>query len=119
MTRTRFLAGAPTLGLLLAAAPAVLADSHDLDTEDVAAAEAFDPSTAAEWNQDEALILYGQLEEALAAMGVAEEDMAAAIDFLDGEFGGPGGDDEAEDAEMGDDEFGKNEEDEAVSDEDA
>ena len=41
-TLNRSLAGALTLSLLLAAAPAVLADSHDLDTEDVAAAEAFE-----------------------------------------------------------------------------
>ena len=106
MNKMRLLSGLLAVSLAIAAAPGVMAETHDLDAEDVAAAEAFDPATVPEWNQDEALILYGQLQERLVAMGVTEEDMAAAIQFLDGEFLSQQGDD------PDDDEFGQAEEDE-------
>ena len=104
MSKTRFTVLFLTLALAFAATPAVLADSHDLDAEDVAGAEEWTPESggASEWNEDEALILYQQFKEGLAAMGVAEEDTADAVEYLDG----IAGQSEEEEPEMGDDEFG-------------
>ena len=104
MSKTRFTALSLTLMLALATTPAVLADSHDLDAEDVAGAEEWTPESggATEWNEDEALILYVQLKEALGAMGVAEEDTTDAVEYLDG----IAGQSEGAEPEMGDDEFG-------------
>ncbi len=103
-----------TLTLALAGTAAVVADSHEAAT--------FDPASVEEWNQDEALILYQQLQERLLAMGVAEEDVAAAVDYLGETFGNLSEADVDEllagrmladsDADMGDDEFGQAEEDE-------
>jgi hypothetical protein len=114
MTRKILGALALTLALALAGAPAVLADSHE--------GESFDPASVEEWNQDEALILYQALQERLLAMGVAEEDMAAAVDYVGETFGNLSEADVDEllagqmlsesEAEMGDDEFGGSEEDE-------
>jgi rRNA maturation endonuclease Nob1 len=67
-----------TLAFALASAPAVLADSHE--------GESFDPASVEEWNQDETLILYQALENRLLAMGVAQEDMDAAMEYLQGEL---------------------------------
>ena len=106
MTRTRLITLLLTMALALATAPAVLAQDEESST--------FDPANIEEFNEDEALIIYGLLRDRLAAYGVAEEDMVAAIDWLDGEFltqrGDEGGADS--DAETGDDEFGKSEGDE-------
>lgn len=103
-----------TLTLALAGTAAVVADSHEGET--------FDPASVEEWNQDEALILFQQLQERLLAMGVAEEDVDAAVDYLSETFGNLSEADVDEllagqmlaesDAEMGDDEFGQAEEDE-------
>jgi hypothetical protein len=103
MSKTRLTALFLTLMLAFAATPAVLADSHDLDAEDVAGAEEWTPESggATEWNEDEALILYTQFKEALGAMGVAEEDTADAVEYLDG----VAGQSEEDEPEMGDDEF--------------
>jgi hypothetical protein len=104
MSKTRFTVLFLTLMLAFAATPAVLADTHDLDAEDVAAGEGWTPESAGatEWNEDEALILYKQFQEELAALGVAEEDTADAVEYLDG----IAGQSEEEEPEMGDDEFG-------------
>ena len=104
MSKTRFTALSLTLALALAATPAVLADTHDLEAEDVAGDEEWTPETggATEWNEDEALILWVQLKEALGAMGVADEDTADAVEYLDGIAGQSEGDD----PELGDDECG-------------
>ena len=103
-----------TLTLALAGTAAVVADSHEGET--------FDPASVEEWNQDEALILFQQLQERLLAMGVAEEDVDSAVDYLSETFGNLSEADVDEllagrmlaesDAEMGDDEFGQAEEDE-------
>ncbi len=95
MSRTRFLTLFLTLALALATAPAVMAQEEEA---------AFDPASVAEFNEDEALIIYGLLRDRLAAYGVAEEDMVAAIDWMDGEF--------LSQERSGDDEFGQAEEDE-------
>ncbi len=97
MSRSRFLTLLLTLALVLATAPAVMAQEEEA---------MFDPANVAEFNEDEALILYGQLREALIEMGVPIEELGAAIDFLDGEFLSQAGDD------PDDDEFGQAEEDE-------
>jgi len=105
MPRARFLTLLLTLALLLAAAPAVVAQEEE---------STFDPASVAEFNEDEALIIYGLLRDRLAAYGVAEEDTFAAIEWLDDEFLSQRGDEDGaeSDAETGDDEFGKSEEDE-------
>ena len=107
MTKTRLVTLLLTLALALAGTTAVLADDHDLDAEDVAEADEWTPESAgaAEWNEDEALILYQQFKEGLAAMGVAEEDTADAVEYLDG----IAGQSEEDEPEMGDDEFGDDE----------
>ena len=114
MIRKALSALALTLTLALAGTAAVVADSHEGET--------FDPASVEEWNQDEALILFQQLQERLLAMGVAEEDVDAAVDYLSETFGNLSEADVDEllagqmlaesDAEMGDDEFGQAEEDE-------
>lgn len=114
MIRKALSALALTLTLALAGTAAVVADSHEGET--------FDPASVEEWNQDEALILFQQLQERLLAMGVAEEDVDAAVDHLSETFGNLSEADVDEllagqmlaesDAEMGDDEFGQAEEDE-------
>lgn len=114
MVKKALSALALTLTLALAGTAAVVADSHEGET--------FDPASVEEWNQDEALILFQQLQERLLAMGVAEEDVDAAVDYLSETFGNLSEADVDEllagqmlaesDAEMGDDEFGQAEEDE-------
>lgn len=105
MSKARFLTLLLTLALLLTAAPAVVAQEEEA---------AFDPASVAEFNEDEALIIYGLLRDKLASYGVAEEDTFAAIDWLDDEFLTQRGDEDGAeaDAETDDDEFGKSEEDE-------
>jgi len=105
MSRTRFLTLFLTLALVLATVPAVMAQEEEATT--------FDPASVSEFNEDEALIIYGLLRDRLAAYGVAEEDMVAAIDWLDGEFltQERSGDDEfgqaeGDEPELGDDEAG-------------
>ena len=95
MTKTRLLTGLLALSMVLATAPAVMAQEEEA---------AFDPTSVAEFNEDEALIIYGLLRDRLAAYGVAEEDMVAAIDWMDGEF--------LSQERSGDGEFGQAEEDE-------
>ena len=104
MSKARFIVLFLTLMLALAATPAVFADDHDLDAEDVAGGEEWNPESAGatEWNEDEALILYAQFQEALGALGVAEEDTADAVEYLDG----IAGQSEEEEPDLGDDEFG-------------
>ena len=114
MSRKALGALALTLTFALSGTAAVVADSHEGET--------FDPASVEEWNQDEALILYQALENRLLAMGVAGEDVSAAIDYLGETFGNLSEADIDEllagqmladsDAEMGDDEFGQAEEDE-------
>ena len=125
MTRRTLITVLLTLAFALAGTPAVLADSHE--------GQSFDPSSIEEWNQDEALILYQALENRLLAMGVAEEDLDAAIGYLGGELANLSEEDledlaeasaamglmdeltaeeEGEDVDMGDGEFGQDEEDE-------
>ena len=95
MSKSRFLTLFLTLALALATTPAVMAQEEEA---------AFDPASVADFNEDEALIIYGLLRDRLAAYGVAEEDMVAAIDWMDGEF--------LSQERSGDDEFGQAEEDE-------
>ena len=104
MSKARITALLLTLALAFAATPAVLADDHDLDAEDLSGGEEWTPETggATEWNEDEALILWVQFKEALGAMGVADEDMDDAVEYLDG----VAGQSEEDEPEMGDDEFG-------------
>jgi uncharacterized cupredoxin-like copper-binding protein len=113
MKKTRLLAGLLALSLALATAPAAMAQEE---------ASTFDPSSISEADQDEALIAYLALEEELLAAGVAEEDIAAANEWLRGEAANIP---EAQRDEMlaaamladrdgGDDEFGKAEEDEPI-----
>ena len=114
MTRTRLITLLLTLAFALASAPAVLAQEEE--------PAAFDPASVEEWNEDEALILYQALENKLLAMGVAGEDVSAAVDYLGETFGNLNPQEVEEllaaqmlsdsDAEMGDDEFGRAEEDE-------
>ena len=114
MTKTRLITLLLTLALALGTSTAVLADSHE--------EMAFDLSSIPEVNQDEALILFHQLQEKLLAAGVSEGDVGAAIDALEAEYGNLSEADMDEllaaqmlsesEAEMGDDEFGKAEEDE-------
>ena len=114
MSKTRLTALFLTLMLAFAATPAVLADSHEGD---------FDPATVPEFNQDEALILFQQLQERLVAMGVEEGQIGSAVGYLSTVFGNMSEADvegliassmlaERSDAEMGDDEFGDDEGDE-------
>ena len=114
MTRKALSALALSVALALSGTAAVVADSHEGET--------FDPASVEEWNQDEALILFQQLQEELLAMGVAPEDMGAAVTYLEEDFSKLSEADVDEllagrmlsdsDAEMGDDEFGDSEEDE-------
>jgi hypothetical protein len=114
MTRKALSALALSVALALAGTAVVVADSHEGET--------FDPASVEEWNQDEALILFQQLQEKLLAMGVAPEDMGGAVAYLEETFGNLSEADVDEllagqmlaesDAEMGDDEFGQAEEDE-------
>jgi hypothetical protein len=107
MTRTRLVSLLLTVALALASTSAVLADSHDAD---------FDPATVPEFNQDEALILFQQLQERLLAMGVGEGEVGSAVAYLEETLGNMSEADVDEllagsmladsDAEMGDDEFG-------------
>lgn len=121
MSRTRLVALLLTLALALAAAPAVLAQEED-PAADTGSTTAFDLSSIPEANQDEALILLHALREKLIAAGVSEGDVGAAIDSLEAEYGNLSEADMDEllaaqmlsdsEAETGDDEFGKAEEDE-------
>jgi hypothetical protein len=114
MTRKTLSALALTLALALASAPAALADSHEGET--------FDPANVPEMNQDEALILYLQWRENMLAAGVAAEDLGGAAAYFEEAAGNLSEADVDEllagrmlsdsDAETGDDEFGKAEEDE-------
>ena len=108
MTKARLITMLLTLALALAASPAVLADSHE--------GEPFDPASVAEFNEDEALILYLQWREHMLAAGVAGEDLDEAAAYFEGEAANLSEADVDEllaarmladsDAEMGDDEFG-------------
>ena len=114
MTRARLVTILLTLALAFAGTSAVLADSHEGD---------FDPETVPEFNQDEALILFQQLQERLVAMGVEEGQVGSAVGYLSTVFGNMSEADvegliassmlaERSDADMGDDEFGDDEGDE-------
>ena len=111
MTKSRLVTLLLTLALAFAGTSAVLVVSHE--------GEAFDPASVPEFNQDEALILYQQLQERLLAMGVSGEGMGGAVAYLAETFGNMSEADVDEllagsmladsDAELGDDEFGDDE----------
>ncbi len=121
MTKTRLITLLLTLALALASTSAVLAQEESPAPEE-SSATAFDPASVEEWNEDEALILYQQLEEYLLLAGVAEEDIPAAVDYIEETYGNLSPQDVEEllaaqmladsDADMGDDEFGQAEGDE-------
>ena len=113
MSKTRILTLLLTLALMLTSATAVMAQEETT---------AFDLSNIPETQQDEALILFHQLQEKLLAAGVSEGDVGAAVDSLETEYGNLSEADMDEllaaqmmsdsEAETGDDEFGKTEEEE-------
>jgi hypothetical protein len=126
MKKTRLLTGLLALSLALATAPAVMAQDEEASPEAATTGETFDPSSISEADQDEALIAYLALEEELLAAGVAEEDIAAANEWLRGEAANipEAQRDEMlaaamlEDRDGGDDEFGKAEQDELIGGDD-
>jgi hypothetical protein len=85
MYKTRFLTPVLTLALVLAMAPAVVAQDESAAPEAAASAEPFDPAMVPEFQQDEALIAYALFRDELLAMGVAEEDIGEATAYLEGE----------------------------------
>jgi len=121
MYKTRLLTLMLALALALATAPAVMAQDESPAADDGTSA-AFDPSSIPEVNQDEALIVLHQLRESLLAAGIAGEDLDEAVDWLAAEAANLSEADVDEllagkmladsEAEAGDDEFGKAEEDE-------
>jgi gas vesicle protein len=84
MTRARLITLLLTLALVLASAPAVMAQDESPAAEGETSA-GFDPATIPEANQDELLIAYLALREEILAAGVAAEDVGAAMDWLAGE----------------------------------
>jgi hypothetical protein len=113
--------------LAISLAAAELVTSPVVSSYAAASAETFDPSGIPEVNQDEALIAYLAMEDELAAGGVTDEDMAAATDWLASEATdiSQAQYDELLAAKMlrdsesvGDDEFGKAEEDELIGGDD-
>jgi hypothetical protein len=142
MKKTRLLTGLLALSLVLATAPAVMAQDEsaapEASPDAAASAEPFDPANVPEFQQDEALAAYLiweeemvaadvavedatlMLEEELLAAGVAEEDIPAATAWLVDETANLSEKDVEElmaakmlaDREGDDDEFGKAEEDE-------
>jgi hypothetical protein len=85
MYKTRLLTPVLTLALVLAMAPAVVAQEAEASPDAAASAEPWDPAMVPEFQQDEALIAYALFRDELLAMGVAEEDIGAATAYLEGE----------------------------------
>jgi hypothetical protein len=85
MSKTRFLGLVLSSALVLAAAPAVMAQDESPAPDAAATAETWDPANVPEFQQDEALIAYALFREELLAMGVAEEDLGEATAYLEGE----------------------------------
>ena len=115
-----------TLAFALAGATAAMA-------QDESPAPAYDPPAVEEWDEDEALIFYGQLQERLLEMGVAEEDLDEALAYLQATYADLSDEDKealaeawaardvmqemteeeaGEEVDMGDEEFGQAEEEE-------
>ena len=85
MTKTRLATLLLTLALALATAPAVVAQDESPAPEE-AGAPSFDPSGIEGWDEEAGLLLMHEMNEALRLMGVAEEDLDAAVDYLQGAY---------------------------------
>ncbi len=85
MSKTRFSTLVLSLALVLATAPAVVAQEEEASPEAATTEQTFDPASVPEFNQDEALAAYAIFREELLAMGVAEEDLAEATAYLESE----------------------------------
>jgi hypothetical protein len=89
MSKIRFLTPVLTLALVLATAPAVMAQDEsaapDASPDAAAAAEPFDPASVPEFQEDEALAAYLLFRNELLEMGVPEEDLGEAAVYLEGE----------------------------------
>ena len=86
MTKARLLALPLTLALALAGTSAVMAQDESPAPEE-ASTSVLDAAEVNEWNEDEALVLYHQIQEKLLLAGVAEEDIPAAMDELAARYG--------------------------------
>ena len=78
MNKTRLLAFPLTLALALAGASAVVAQDES---------PAAEMPEVAEYNEDEALVLYHAIQERMLLAGVAEEDIPAAMEDLAAQYG--------------------------------
>ena len=78
MTKARLLAFPLSLALALAGVSAVMAQDES---------PAAEMPEVAEYNEDEALIIYGWLREEMLAAGMAAEDIPAAFDALEERYG--------------------------------
>ena len=85
MAKTRILTPLLTLALALTTAPVVLAQDGSPAPEE-ASSSSFDPSGIEGWNEEAGLLLMHEMNEALRLMGVAEEDLDAAVDYLQGAY---------------------------------
>ena len=85
MSKTRFLTLVLSLALVLATAPAVVAQEEEASPEAATTEQTFDPASVPEFNQDEALAAYAIFRDTMLAMGVAEEDLGEATAYLEGE----------------------------------
>ena len=89
MSKSRLIAVLMTLALVLATAPAVMAQDEsaapEASPDAAAAAEPFDPASVPEFQEDEALAAYLLFRNELLEMGVPEEDLGEAAVYLEGE----------------------------------